>query len=212
MASLTYVLDSFHEANHTACLDEAHALYLPEVRRCEHGALQGINSQTAEQFFAWADAFVGFASNMAPYVFRTFLLILAHWFNVRVAQQLPQRCRRKRSSARAARPPSTSRDAGTGQPRQPAPRISLQRNPHGVGFWGGGKYHWRPAPGDLRPPCRCVTFATLSQVVTVAAEAVTWELPVGFVVRLAGSRYELCKLCGSALRRSGQLDTDGDDV
>ena len=77
MAALTYVLDSFHQANHTACLDSSHPLYMPEVLRSRHSQLNGVNSQTAEQFFAWMDAFVGFASNMAPYVFRVFTMLLA---------------------------------------------------------------------------------------------------------------------------------------
>ena len=93
LAELTYVLDSFREANHTACLDPQHASFLPEVRRSQHPQLDGVNSQTAEQFFARMDPFVRSLTNMAPRTFRCVVLLLAHWYNLRVCGNVPPRRR-----------------------------------------------------------------------------------------------------------------------
>ena len=218
MAALTYVLDSFHQANHTACLDSSHPLYMPEVLRSRHSQLNGVNSQTAEQFLAWMDAFVGFASNMAPYVFRVFTMLLAHWFNVRVAQQAPPK--RPRPHRRSGTPTpvpsassaSTAVDAAEPTASSPAlaqpagTDLTLRRNPRGVGFWGGGKFHWQAKATDTRPPCGIAAFARLPEAVTVPASAITWESPIGFVLRWSGCKYELCRNCARMLQRENLLD------
>ena len=198
MAAFTYVLDGFHRHNHTACLDPGHAMFLPEVRRESHPELQGVNSQTAEQFFAWADAFVPGCSAMAPAVFRTFMLILAHWYNLRVCDAVPSRSRKTRTQSPGPRA------AASTSPRVPvgeAPRLRLRRNPYGVGYWGAGKFHWLRDSDAPRPPCAVVCFATLPQEVTVAATDVVWEPQInGFVFEHAGGKSEICRRCASAMR------------
>ena len=203
LADLTYVLDSFHEANHTACLDPLHAGYLPEVRRSQHRDLDGLNSQTAEQFFAWMDPFVRSVTNMAPYTFRCVVLVLAHWYNLRVCGDGPPRRRRRSSHTRARR---SSAGDGDGTPSPPL-QICLCRNPLGVGHWGAGKFHWRSCETNaVRPPCQVVSFHTLTEEVQVQPRAISWSGgDLGFLVKLPDGDRQLCRRCGQALQRSGWL-------
>eukprot|EP00973_Karenia_brevis_P010407 1413142-Karenia_brevis.AAC.1 len=57
MAAMTYVIDGLHVQGHTACTNPSHNLYMPEVLRTNHEELNGVNTQTSEQFFAWADGY-----------------------------------------------------------------------------------------------------------------------------------------------------------
>ena len=56
--NLKFVLDDFHVANHTACIDSNNKQYLKDVRRAGHPVLKDVNTQTCEQLFAWLDDFV----------------------------------------------------------------------------------------------------------------------------------------------------------
>ena len=134
MASLAYVLDNFHQQNHTACPDECHAMFLPEVRPDKHRALDGIKSQTAEQFFAGADAFVAGASAMAPALFRTFV----HWYNLHMCSTSCHRARRAPARHRSshsrrgrgdpvAAPFPLSGDAAAAVTAAPGPAWASQR-------------------------------------------------------------------------------------
>ena len=163
IAALTFVIDSFHVANHTACITEGHDFFLPEVRRERHPQLAAVNTQTAEQFFSWADPFVRSTASMTPSVFQAFVLILVHLYNSIVcgdsAAQLRRRPSRRRNTPAAAAPlrprsRASENEPGHGAAAPPAPVVVLQfrRNPRGVGLWGAGKYHWSPDPGARRPP------------------------------------------------------------
>eukprot|EP00435_Cladocopium_sp_Y103_P036568 s1012_g9.t1 len=166
LAGLTYVLDSFHAANHTACLDSTSSYYLPEVSRNRHAELRGVNSQTAEQFFAWVDPFVRSVVNMTPAVFEVFLLLITHFYNTTICG------------------PSA---------RTPQPRVNFRRNPHGVGFWEAGKYHWEMDPAAPRPPCKIVGHATLTERLQESVDAVHFLPQVGYVIVNPAGKHELCK-------------------
>lgn len=210
LASLTYVLDSFHRANHTACLDEEHPFFLPEVQRERHPELNGVNSQTAEQFFAWADPFVRSTSSMTPAVFEAFLLILVHLYNTTVCVQPSRRHRRHRPAPPPRTPsaPAQPRQDRGGEPNSQVPMLHFRRNPHGVGFWGGGKFHWCPDPLATRPPCKIVTCATLPENVRVAAHDTDFRPDVGFVLTLAGVQYQVCRACVLQARAAGLLQVE----
>lgn len=212
LASLTYVLDSFHRANHTACLDEHHDFFLPEVQRERHPQLKDVNTQTAEQFFAWADTFVRSTSSMSPAVFEAFLLILVHFYNTAVCGQRSQRPRVHRA-APAPRPASAHARSQRGDAHQsdgaePAPPpcwIHFRRNPHGVGFWGGGKFHWCRDSTAVRPPCNIVLLATLPESVRVAPHDVQFRADVGFILTKGGVQFQVCRTCALAARSAGLL-------
>ncbi len=57
IAALTFVLDRLHKQNHTACLDDTHAQYMPEVDIDQYEHLAQINTQTPEQFNSWLDRY-----------------------------------------------------------------------------------------------------------------------------------------------------------
>ena len=113
------------------------------------GDLGAVNSQTAKQFFSWADAFVAGASAMAPAVFRVFMLVLClcHWYNLRVCGAGLPRPKRMtapgalRGGSRAS-PHPVPHDADTaaaapaaGPAAAPQLLLNLRHNPHGVGYW-----------------------------------------------------------------------------
>ena len=220
LSRLTYVLDSFHVANHSACTDPTNPYYLPEVLRANHSELHGVNSQTAEQFFAWVDPFVRSVVGMTPAVFEWFLLLLTHFYNTTIcgslarSAQTRRRVRRNRPSA-----PVAGEDVERSGDEAPAavarlssapavpPVITLRRNPHGVGLWGAGKYHWQQNNLDAarRPPCQIVDFATLSETRMTSVAAVEFVPQVGFVLLTPEGKHEVCKLCARALTRAGLL-------
>ena len=213
LAGLTYVLDSFHVANHTACLDPTSAHYLPEVSRERHAALQGVNSQTAEQFFSWVDPFVRSVVNMSPAVFEAFLLLVTHFYNTTIcgpalhaARARPHRTRPARAQ-RASRAPATGAGEHTADELAdpPPPRMTFRRNPHGVGFWGAGKYHWQVDPVAPRPPCKIVDNITLTETLEESVDAVDFLPQVGYVIVTAMGKHELCKVCARAMQRAGFL-------
>ena len=47
-ADMIFVLDSLYVGSHTACLDPANDLYLPDIQRNRHAELEGVNSQTCD--------------------------------------------------------------------------------------------------------------------------------------------------------------------
>ena len=54
---LLYVLDRWHEQNHTACLDPSHRLYMPEVHMDQYSELNDYDSTLSETFNAWLELF-----------------------------------------------------------------------------------------------------------------------------------------------------------
>lgn len=213
LAGLTYVLDSFHAANHTACLDSTSPYYLPEVSRERHAALRGVNSQTAEQFFSWVDPFVRFVVNMTPAVFEVFLLLVTHFYNTTICASVgpSARLRAHRPRPAPSRRAPRAAAAGAGEPARgeaaapPPPRLNFRRNPHGVGFWGAGKYHWEVDPAAPRPPCKIVDNVTLTETLQESVDAVDFLPQVGYVLVNAAGKHELCKVCARAMQRAGLL-------
>ena len=202
IAALTFVIDSFHVANHTACITEGHDFFLPEVRRERHPQLAAVNTQTAEQFFSWADPFVRSTASMTPSVFQAFVLILVHLYNSIVcgdsAAQLRRRPNRRRNAPAAAAPLRPRVRASENEPGHvaaapPAPVVVLRfrRNPHGVGLWGAGKYHWSPDPAARRPPCNIVAFETLPETIAVVAEDFACKGAAGAMSAFAACRCPL---------------------
>ena len=216
IAALTFVIDSFHLANHTACITEGHDFFLPEVRRERHPQLAEVNTQTAEQFFSWADPFVRSTASMTPAVFQAFVLILVHLYNSVVcndsaARRRPRPARRRNGGPapvplRPRRAPSEN-EAVQDAPAPPAPVVVLRfrRNPRGVGIWGAGKYHWNPNPAARRPPCNIVSFETLPETIEVVAEDIDFLPDVGFILHFAGARHQVCRTCAFAARHAGLL-------
>ena len=191
IAAFTFVID----ANHTACITEGHDFFLPEVRCEEHPRLAAVNTQTAEQFFAWADPFVRSTSSMAPSVFQAFVLILVHLYNLLVCSDSVVRSRRRSGGRR--NPPAPGRPSHTPAARAPVPAdvpeaspaaviLRFRCNPHGVGLWGAGKYHWCPDPHAPRPPCKIVSFETLPETIEVTTEDVDFVPDVGLFSTLLG--------------------------
>lgn len=216
IAALTFVIDSFHVANHTACITEGHDFFLPEVRRERHPQLAGLNTQTAEQFFSWADPLVQSTASMAPSVFQAFVLILVHLYNSIIcndsATQIRRRPNRRHNNPAAAAPVRPGRRPCEDEPgpiaaAPPAPVVVLRfrRNPCGVGLWGAGKYHWSPDPGARRPPCNIVAFETLPETIEVIAQDVDFLPDIGFVLHFAGARHQVCRTCALAARHAGLL-------
>ena len=111
-AGLTYVLDSFQAANHTACLDSTSPYYLPEVSREQHAALRGVNSQTAE------DSFVRSVVNMTPAVFEVFV---THFYNTTICASVGPSARVK-----AHRPVAIHMGLVSGVPETTTGRSILQ--------------------------------------------------------------------------------------
>eukprot|EP00438_Fugacium_kawagutii_P019339 Skav202390 [mRNA] locus=scaffold1406:411525:413741:- [translate_table: standard] len=215
LAGLTYVLDSFHVANHTACVNPSSPHHLPEVLREQHAALAGVNSQTAEQFFSWADPFVRSVVNMTPAVFEVFLLLVTHFYNTMICASTVPMGRRRGTGRRPASSRAPSRRADIAGPAsvssdhdvlpERAPAVRFVRNPHGVGFWGAGKYHWQPDAEAPRPPCNIVDKITLTETVEVDIDVVEFMPRVGYIMVNAGGKHELCKVCARALERAGFL-------
>lgn len=212
LAGLTYVLDGFHQQNHTSCLDPTHALHMPEVLRARHPRLQDVNTQTAEQFFSWLDPFVRSAACMTPSVFRVFVQILIHLFNSFICASHGRRVRPRPVrvppplAGSRARQSAAAVDSDPAQlPDTVALPVRLRRNPRGVGIWGAGKYHWqRPSDTD-RPPCKLVWFETLPDALDTTTAGIRWVAPCGWILLLHGSSYELCRVCARAMQAEGLL-------
>ena len=83
---LRYVLDRYHEVNHTACLDPNHALHLPEVRMGQCPQLREYNSSLSEQFNAWLQLFVPMTRRMVPPTYRLFILTLSVLWNTYIVR------------------------------------------------------------------------------------------------------------------------------
>lgn len=218
MAELIFVLDSLHVNNHTACLDANHPLYMPEVVREQYVALHGVNSQTSEQCYSWLDRLCPSVGNMTPAVYRTFATIIAHLFNRMVlgGAQAMSRPLRVRQSARQsdtrtgsagsqdcaseAQPPGGG-DEPTPVPDSP-PSLVFRRNPHGVGVWGAGKFHWIQEDSSLRPPCKRVWTRSLSQVLHVSREECSITKGLSYFLLHDSDRFELCSDCARAVLRT----------
>ena len=80
-SSLRFVLDRWHEQNHTACLDVRSALYMPEVRMDQYADLEEYDSNLSEIFNAWLELFVPSTRQMLPSTFDVYLLLLAVLWN-----------------------------------------------------------------------------------------------------------------------------------
>ena len=83
--------------------------------------------------------------------------------------------------------------------------LRFRRNPHGVGLWGAGKYHWCPDPHAPRPPCKIVTFETLPETIEVTTEDLDFVPDVGFILHFAGARHQVCRTCALAAQHAGLL-------
>ena len=82
--------------------------------------------------------------------------------------------------------------------------VQLERNPHGVGAFGTGRFHWREAP--LYPnACGRVNLDSLAEELRVAIDDIDYEECVGFVVQHESGRYEVCHYCYHNLCRAGYL-------
>ena len=86
-SSLRFVLDRWHEQNHTACLNARSVLYMPEVRMDQYMELQDYDSNLSEIFNAWLELFVPSTRHMLPATFDVYLLLLAVLWNERVASR-----------------------------------------------------------------------------------------------------------------------------
>ena len=216
LSQLTYVLDSFHVANHSACLDPNSSYHLPEVLRGQHPQLSGVNSQTAEQFFAWVDPFVRSVVGMTPAVFEVFLLLLTHVYNISICgsssrpfkprpRQRPQPPSiPRRAAPEDGAPAPEARPSSPPTSAPPPPTATLRRNPNGVGLWGAGKYHWQPDDASAtRPPCKIVEFSTLSESRATSLDLVQFLPQIGYVLVTPDGKHELCKLCARAMTRAG---------
>jgi hypothetical protein len=178
-----------------------------------HAALRGVNSQTAEQFFSWVDPFVRFVVNMTPAVFEVFLLLVTHFYNTTICASVgpSARLRAHRPRPAPSRRAPRAAAAGAGEPARgeaaapPPPRLNFRRNPHGVGFWGAGKYHWEVDPAAPRPPCKIVDNVTLTETLQESVDAVDFLPQVGYVLVNAAGKHELCKVCARAMQRAGLL-------
>ena len=84
IADLVFVLDRFHEKNHTTCLDLSHPLYTPQVDPDVHDDLKFVNTSMNEIFNAWLIRFGYITSSMHPDTWRVFLLLAALFWNTRV--------------------------------------------------------------------------------------------------------------------------------
>ena len=91
IASMTFVIDRFHNGNHTACLDPAHAQYLPEVDIERYDNLREVNSATQEQFNSWIDRYSYVVAKMHPVTYRIYVLLVAYWYNEMIcAKEAPE--------------------------------------------------------------------------------------------------------------------------
>ena len=95
---------------------------------------------------------MSFASNMAPHVFRAFMLLLAHWYNISIAENARPRLQRPRASHRPG-PPAVPLPSQLPEQAPREAKLCFRRNPHGVGHWGGGKLHigYRVLAQSARP-------------------------------------------------------------
>ena len=81
---LLYVLDRWHEQNHTACLDPSHRLYMPEVHMDQYSELNDYDSTLSETFNAWLELFVPCTRHMLPATFDVYIILLSVLWNERV--------------------------------------------------------------------------------------------------------------------------------
>ena len=212
LAQLTYVLDGLHHDNHTACLDKTHKLYMPEVSRDCHQELLGVNSQTCEQFFSWSDSFAYVTHNMHPIIFRTYLRIVAHWFNILVLDNIPEKMKatvHRRSIKARNQSKSKKEEAQDGVVVSDAPEsptvVTLRRNPDGVGLFGAGKFHWISREVDDRPLCKKVWNRSLSEKRDVEASNISFLSGNMCQVILPEGKSDVCVLCARNLRKEGVI-------
>ena len=102
--NMVYVLDRWHEANHTACRDSSHRLYMPEVRIDQYEDLRDYDSTLSETFNAWLEHFVGITRHMQPATFDCYVLLLAILWNENVVSRPGSRLLPAASPAAAAAP------------------------------------------------------------------------------------------------------------
>ena len=93
----TFVLPESHARGHTACLDESHSHYLPEVRKASHPILAGVNTEVQEHVFAWSRWLVYVANPMKPVRHRVFFVLMCLLRNAHRARgAIPSRRPRQR--------------------------------------------------------------------------------------------------------------------
>ncbi|CAE7245145.1 unnamed protein product [Symbiodinium sp. CCMP2592] len=116
LADCRYVLDRFHRGNHTACVNPAHRLYLPEVRIEQYAELADVTTSNNEQFNNWLSNFQGTLRHMRFETMEIYLLLIGFLWNTHV---VPHRDQSVPSSS--ARSPSVSQ-----------PSSLLKRKPAGT--------------------------------------------------------------------------------
>lgn len=106
LAECRYVLDRFHRGNHTACVNPAHRLYLPEVCIDQYAELANVNTSNNEQFNNWLSNFQGTLRHMRFETMEIYLLLIGFLWNMNVVPHRPQTAggcsARSQSSSRSA--------------------------------------------------------------------------------------------------------------
>ena len=152
---------------------------------------------------------------MTPIVFRTFLLLLCHWYNVLVSDSGNHRyvpSRRQRGLVRelgvTAPLATSSSDSATLLATETMSNVNpirLFRNPDGVGIFGSGKFHWDADLGAARPPCKRVWRNTLTEKRDVLPGTIVRDALYDLVAQSETQRDEMCTVCVQALVRAGKI-------
>ena len=90
LASAKFVIDRFHRANHTACLDEGSRHYLAEVKIEEHPVLAGLNTAWSESWNAWLDVLTPQIRSMDSSALGVYLWLVADLWNTQVVSAHPE--------------------------------------------------------------------------------------------------------------------------
>ena len=204
ICDLKFVLDSFHVANHTACIDPKHPQYLWEVIRANHPDLTDVNTQTCEQLFSWLDGFVKPVRYMRPVVMKIYVFLLLHFYNKYIVSESRSNPNDPNSRPDRKKVRVKVKSTADNSFSNRTSLVELRRNPHRVGAFGFGKFHWCD-PARSGKACGHVAVDSLVEELRVASDNIVREECVGFVVQHASGRYEVCSHCYHNLCRAGYL-------
>ena len=98
LASLTYVLDRWHQNNHVACLDPQHRFYMPEVNIAQYPELTDLPTTYNETWNSFIDGYATHVQSMHPATLGVFKWLLADLWNVRKLRE----CARVHEAASAS--------------------------------------------------------------------------------------------------------------
>ena len=166
---------------------------------------------SCDQFFSWLDRFAYMTFKMHPVIYRIFLRLVTHWYNVLVldnqvgAKSSYRRRQQSRRPPTNTQPPRTHVLSTSSTEAAPAVQIQLRRNPRGVGLFGAGKFHWYDTLDTARPPCKRVWHSTLSDVEAVSSEQIFVHGGHGWCVQLPHGMYDVCTNCARALQKANQI-------